>query len=462
MTNDKHKINYNRKTRTFSVIWKDYEKEALQDKYPYSRKSKKWNGDKAPNAAERRIIESELKEHAAKKQQESKAKADLIKKHGKDEALYAVGYLLSLKDDELCKSQNEVERKKAKRHIAEFVDFLNANYKNILLHEVTVKVAKDYYKHLEKQGFLYSTIKEKIARLSFLFKWVTIKYQESPLNFNNPFSLLPLSDVIDKVAPMRKERFTTGQLHSIFGELSKSNRLSREELLQRYAFFYFLTVTGWRVADVARLQWKQVLNNKIHITHSKTKKKKLTTEIAITPLMAAILHALKGLQAKAPKEWQGFFFPLRRESNRNFNRATVSSAQVFLKINREKLGLTQSQETNFGTYHAYTIHSFRGTTITQLTKADFQDAKINFLVGHAPRTIEERHYLSLTASDTKKLILHMEECSGAALWADEVELIKEAKADIERLRIKQDEERNGEAWQKEAERELKKAYGIEL
>ena len=74
MTNDKHKINYNRKTRTFSVIWKDYEKEALQDKYPYSRKSKKWNGDKAPNAAERRIIESELKEHAAKKQQESKAK----------------------------------------------------------------------------------------------------------------------------------------------------------------------------------------------------------------------------------------------------------------------------------------------------------------------------------------------------------------------------------------------------
>lgn len=56
----------------------------------------------------------------------------------------------------------------------------------------------------------------------------------------------------------------------------------------------------------------------------------------------------------------------------------------------------------------------------------------------------------------------MEECSGAALWADEVELIKEAKADIERLRIKQDEERNCEAWQKEAERELKKAYGIEL
>ena len=58
-------VTYNKKSRSFTVIWKDYAKEALGERYPYGRKSQKWQGDKHPSASERRAVEKELMALAA-------------------------------------------------------------------------------------------------------------------------------------------------------------------------------------------------------------------------------------------------------------------------------------------------------------------------------------------------------------------------------------------------------------
>ena len=77
--------------------------------------------------------------------------------------------------------------------------------------------------------------------------------------------------------------------------------------------------------------------------------------------------------------------------------------------------------------HTYTIHSFRGTVITRLTQAGYSEARINYLVGHAPRTTETKHYLSLTADDTKELVEYMEDYCNAYDFSLELPIINEVR-----------------------------------
>ena len=75
--------------------------------------------------------------------------------------------------------------------------------------------------------------------------------------------------------------------------------------------------------------------------------------------------------------------------------------------------------------HIYTIHSFRNTVCTRLTQAKIQEALINYLVGHAPKTTEEKSYLALEAKDTEKLSEYMENLAKARYFFEKLELAKE-------------------------------------
>ena len=63
----------------------------------------------------------------------------------------------------------------------------------------------------------------------------------------------------------------------------------------------------------------------------------------------------------------------------------------FIKV-RKELNLDEYEQRGKVKTHTYTIHSFRGTVITRLTQAGYSEARINYLVGHAPRTTETKHY----------------------------------------------------------------------
>lgn len=402
-------ISYNKKTRTFTAVWKDYAKEALGERYPYGRKSEKWQGVKHPSAKEKREVEKRLMTFADDEEHKSKDKADYIRIHGKDDEITATGYLTNLKDEELSISQNKTTVQQARLIRNDFVTWLDINHKKIALHEINSFIASRYYKHLQAQGIAYGTIRKYTNRLRFLFKQVLIKYEDSPLKYKNPFSTMRLDSVIEQVAEHTRKAFTQSQLRDFLHFSMTSERLNKWQILQRFAIYYFLIVTGWRVNDILLMKWQQVDFDKgiIKMTHAKTEKKNIKTELYITELMAEILTALYLMKEYSPNENHDFVFSYWNAGTKKESNWYGCIRANFIKI-RQKLNLDTSDKKGKVKTYDYTIHSFRGTVITRLTQAGYNEAMINYLVGHAPRTIEAKHYLSLGSKDTKTLIEHME------------------------------------------------------
>ncbi len=414
---------YNKKTRTFTVIWKDHAKEALGVKYPYGRKSKKWLGDKAPTASEKRAIEKELMQHADEEETKSKGQASFIRIHGKTDEITAAGYLMSLKDDELTITKDNTAQSVARHRINTFINWLNTKHRGLALHQVNSAIASQYYKYLEGERLAYATIQHHIARLRFVFNDAMIKYENSPLKPSNPFATLRLHKVITKVAGHKRKSYTNEQLQKFLLASIKSNHLNKWQLFQRFATYYFLIVTGWRVNDILRLKWESVdlQQGIIKHTHRKTKNKRLQTELGITDLMHEILLMLKEMQQYAPDKRKEFVFSLYTG---NADTSYGNLIQHFARL-REKWGLNEHEELGMQKTYTYTIHSFRGTVITRLTQAGYQEARINYLVGHAPTNTEAKHYLDLSAEDTIAMIEHMQDLSNARYFFEKLEATKD-------------------------------------
>lgn len=414
---------YNKKTRTFTVIWKDHAKEALGVKYPYGRKSKKWLGDKAPTASEKRAIEKELMQHADEEETKSKGQASFIRIHGKTDEITAAGYLMSLKDDELTITKDKTAHRVARHRINTFINWLNKKHRGLALHQVNSAIASQYYKYLESEKLAYATIQHHIARLRFVFNDAIIKYENSPLKPSNPFATLRLHKVITKVAGHKRKSYTNEQLQKFLLASTKSNHLNKWQLFQRFATYYFLIVTGWRVNDILRLKWESVdlQQGIIKHTHRKTKNKRLQTELGITDLMREVILMLKEMQQYAPDNRKEFVFSLYTG---NADTSYGNLIQHFARL-REKWELNEYEELGMQKTYTYTIHSFRGTVITRLTQAGYQEARINYLVGHAPTNTEAKHYLDLSAEDTIAMIEHMQDLSNARYFFEKLEATKD-------------------------------------
>lgn len=414
---------YNKKTRTFTVIWKDHAKEALGVKYPYGRKSKKWLGDKAPTASEKRAIEKELMQHADEEETKSKGQASFIRIHGKTDEITAAGYLMSLKDDELTITKDKTAHSVARHRINTFINWLNKKHRGLALHQVNSAIASQYYKYLESEKLAYATIQHHIARLRFVFNDAMIKYENSPLKPSNPFATLRLHKVITKVAGHKRKSYTNEQLQKFLLASTKSNHLNKWQLFQRFATYYFLIVTGWRVNDILRLKWESVdlQQGIIKHTHRKTKNKRLQTELGITDLMREVILMLKEMQQYAPDNRKEFVFSLYTG---NADTSYGNLIQHFARL-REKWELNEYEELGMQKTYTYTIHSFRGTVITRLTQAGYQEARINYLVGHAPTNTEAKHYLDLSAEDTIAMIEHMQDLSNARYFFEKLEATKD-------------------------------------
>ena len=423
-------ITYSKKTRTFTAIWKDHAKEALGVKYPYGRKSKKWLGEKAPTTSERRAIEKELLAHAEEEEHKSKEQAAFIRIHGKTDEITAVGYLMSLKDDELTITKNDTARKAARHQINSFVAWLNEKHKGTPLHRINSAIAAEYYKYLESQRIAYATIQHYKARLRFVFNDAMIKYEDSPLKPSNPFATLPLRKVITRVEGHKRKSYENEQLQQFLIASTESNHLNKWQKLQRFAKYYFLIVTGWRVNDILRLKWENIDLQKRIITHThrKTKNKRIVTELGITDLMLEILYCMKELQNIAPDNRKGVVFPLYTGNNET---SYGNLIQHFTRL-RKKWKLDEYERLGKQKTYTYTIHSFRGTAITRLTQAGYQEARINYLVGHAPTNTETKHYLDLKAADTIAMIEHLENLCCAGVIADRVEVIKQFREECKK------------------------------
>ncbi len=413
-------VDYNRKKRTFTAVWKDYAKEALGKKYPYGRKSEKWKGEQKPTAEQVKQKKKAMLDDALNKEFKSKEKAAYIRIHGNEEELLASGYLTALSDKDLCNSDSPLEIKRARFYLNEFVAWLNDNYKKITLKALDEEIATAYYRYLRhEKGYAYATTSIITMRLRFILNHVKRKVK----GFNNPFNHVKMSTTLSYMAPCIREVFTYQELN--YFVISTLGFDDPYRQLQEFATFYFLIVTGWRVHDVLLMKWSQInmLNKTVTITHSKTKNRDITTVLRMTPLMSVIFELLKKLQEKAPNELKEYVFCYHKEGIK-IERAPYGKILYQFKKVRDELGYQATSKRGRITLNKYTIHSFRGTVVTRLLLDNFQEARINKLVGHTPRTTEERAYLKFTPDDLAALVEHMEEKAGMKEYINDLELFK--------------------------------------
>lgn len=343
------------------------------------------------------------------------------------ECLPATEYLLQLKDNEIAISQRPAVLKRARQIVRGFALYLQACHPGIYLHEIKTAVISGYYEHLRNRELAYGTIKLMTERMSFVFRRIAFLLEDSALKYTNPFERLRLSDVVRKVDPTRKKILNAHQLQQLLRESIVSNRLNAGERLQRFAIIYLLSVTGWRLGDVVTLRWEQInlSTRTMSLLHTKTAAKGIRSVIYITDFMAFVLELLRSMSPAGA--WPEFVFGFRDVKTRHFKQAAERSIQSFFEGVRSKFGLNESTCHGKLNMHAYTIHSLRGSVITHLTEADFSEVKINYLVGHAPKTIEQRHYLRLDGNPekaTRAMLEHMEQLMNCHHFLPELEAMR--------------------------------------
>lgn len=414
------RVDYNRKKRTFTVLWKDYAKEVLGKKYPYGRKSEKWKESEKPTAEQIKQRKEQLLQEAIHAELKSKEKAAYIKIHGNEDELLAAGYLNELPDKELSNTDNLQEKKRARFYLTDFTAWLNDNYKKITLTSLDEEIATEYYRYLRhERKYAYATVGLITKRLRFILNNVERKVK----GFYNPFKNVKISNTLTYHAPYTKEAFTFRELnHFLLSTLGFDDPYRQ---LQEFATFYLLIVTGWRVHDVLLMKWKQInMQEKlVTITHSKTKNRNITTVLKMTPTMHLLFSLLKKLQEKAPQELQEYVLCYHNKDVK-MERAPYGKTHYLFNKTRDELGYNTTSKKGQITLHRYTIHSFRSSLITRLLLDDFQEARINKLVGHTPKTTEERAYLKFTPDDLTALVAHMEENTGVKDTIQDIEMFK--------------------------------------
>ena len=388
-------IKYDKVTKTVSVRWTDYEK-AYQG---YKGNSRYRNRQiKCGTIYSRKEAEEELMVIAKREQQKSIERAEELKAKGvkpssvKDDKTYASSFLRLLDDKSITSSELPRTIRDCRNDVNRFADWLDKNHPNIELKNVDDDVAKAYCNYLSKK-FAYSSIKTYRAHLVYTFNKIVSKFKKSPIRYTNPFREFRLTEAVKNKVEGRKDIFNFEQLSYILKRAGENEKHKQPARIQRFAFFYLLIVTGWRVGDLAEFQWKDVNFKKRVITnlHGKTEDSTgVHTRIYMTNLMMEVLTALRDL--KRPKEFEKYLFSVGRGGVKNLRQRNVTNAQTHMDHMREELELHEVVKRGKNKVHAHTIHSIRGSFITHMAPKRFDETLVNYIVGHKLTGINEKHY----------------------------------------------------------------------
>lgn len=416
------KITYDAKKNAYVIIYKDYSKVKQGMKYPYGRKQVKSETPK-PTLRERNARIKELEREYAKIEL---ATDEIEVLHGAiDEAKDAVRYLESLPQSSICISKNEDVIKQEIRRFQLFVDFLKEQRKGIKLHELDDKLVEDFAATLEQ--YSYGTFCDILNRVDVVLRGALKEFRGSTLKYYNPFHNVKFRELREEQHGNRRSIFSQSDLQFILAKAKdkkdikgRGYTMTPERIFQRYAIVYMMMVTGWRIGDVVGMRWDEVDLERRVITKTfkKTAKKQIHTRLYITDKMHELLSEVKTVCK--PKDGDSpLLFPLRRcgVKPQNLNKSAMQNVRNFLLSCIKHLGLFTAIDTKFNRrFFAYSPHSLRATTITALTIKGFNESMINYLVGHTPRTIEERHYLKFDMDpkrSTAAMLEYMEDYIGA-------------------------------------------------
>ena len=276
---------------------------------------------------------------------------------------------------------------KARRKVInEFVTWLRAHklYKNFHLEQISRAVAKEYLTFLINKGLAAGTITKRRKSLSVIWGLIIEELEDlgSELVVNNPFAggkilrrISKTDEEIEaegKVFSVEKKAFTMPQVREII------ERMRYYKPMLAYVW-HLGFLTGWRVGDILNLKWGQIdiTNRTLTLISGKTK---IKTILYLTDGLLALFNEVKEQSTDTSPEGKVFYYKGSMAYNLH-NRAVL-----------DEMGLSETAKSGVKEKHLYTFHSLRGTMKTALKVKDYNESRLDYLVGHRGKGIDAKHY----------------------------------------------------------------------
>lgn len=283
-----------------------------------------------------------------------------------------------------ARSKKEEAIKERKRIVGEFVTWLRGHrhYKKCYLHEINRLVAGEW---LETYlGSAARTVEKRRKAMATIWKLIIEDLEDigSTLPIHNPWTGTRLMQRIKvdkgelekegRVKEVEHKPFTMEQVREIIAILNYDKPLIAA--IWRVGF-----LTGWRVGDIVGMKWEQLDFTKRTLTNV-SKKTEIKTIIYLTDkLLAMFLDIREKCPDTSPK---ARVFAHRGLANYKYqNRKVIDS-----------IGLTETQRSGVKDVPCYTFHSLRGTIKTALKVKDYNQSRLDYLVGHRGKGVDSKHY----------------------------------------------------------------------
>lgn len=368
-------------------------------------------GKKKPSAEERKekikYWENWAKEleDAAKEQWEKMTRGDFNSSQNSiDLPILAIDYLESLEGEAITTATNEKQIKDSKNYIKSFIDFLKINYKEIYLHQINKKIATEFIGSLSEKSYSYK--ENRWVRLGYVFKRIVDKFEDSELNYKNPFHSIKLGSLCNKESVKHKKVLQPEMIRDVLKEALGLDIYKKGQTkihkFQRWAILYLLALTGIRPIDIFGLKWSQIdLERRImQIEHQKTKRFGISTVIWLTPHLMELFITLKELHKKFKSCDESYVFSflpkrytVKNEMDSYIKLAHRNDLNDFFKKYREKKNLKSHKQCESKKIYDYSVYSLRTSVASILSWKQFNKNQIDYLQGHAVKNVTAEFYL---------------------------------------------------------------------
>lgn len=421
------KVKYVAKENNYKVSYKDFLAEKTGNGVVYVRKQFS-AGKSKPSDKEKKDKLEYYKAWATNLEELTKKQADSLVNGISDDLpnsidlpVLAVPYLESVTGNELTTSTADKQKKDAQEYLNSFINFLKDKHPQIHLHKITKQVVIEFIGSLEKKSYSYKH--NRWVRCGYVFKRIVDKFEDSELNYRNPFHSLSLKSLTPPEPVKHKKVLKPEMIREVLKEAKEISVFKRGQTgihkFQRWAILFLLTLTGIRPIDIFSLKWEQIdLDRRtLTIQHKKTQKIGLNTVIWLTPHLMELFITLKELHKKhksCSKEFVFSFLPMNskvtNEIEKYIQLAHRNDLNDFFKLYREKYNLKTFKQADNKRIFDYSTYSLRSSVASILSWEKFNKNMIDYLQGHSVKNVTSEFYIDNEQNPkeaTAKLINHM-------------------------------------------------------
>lgn len=372
---------YNKKMQRWEMTYTDRTKFRKDGKY--LNRTKKVTDREYPTlpARQKRLREAEMIKKA--QDLEDACVSGKISTTDPDKSVVAADYLEQM---EIVTAESGKARaiKDRKTIINAFVKWLraNKNYKKLHLEQISRAIAREFLISLINSDYAEGSVDKYRKAMCVVWGLIIEELEDkgSKINLINPWagskrkrqvSMLAEQRRAEKgqVAAIEKKPFTMPQLREII-----ATHYYEHPVLANMWKLGFLT--GWRIGDLVNLKWEQIdLDNRtIKLISGKTE---IKTILYLTDYLIELLKEVKTLNPDSDK----VFYYKGNTNIGTHNRKVLDG-----------MGLTETAKSGHKDRHLYTFHSLRGTMKTALKVKDYNESRLDYLVGHRGKGMDAKHY----------------------------------------------------------------------